>query len=41
VIITNHQAYDYPLLLERAALVVDTRNAMGAAGRGNPKVIRL
>jgi UDP-N-acetyl-D-glucosamine dehydrogenase len=41
VIITDHREYDYPLLLERAALVVDTRNALGAAGRGNPKVVRL
>ncbi|HEX9617679.1 MAG TPA: nucleotide sugar dehydrogenase [Anaerolineales bacterium] len=41
VIITDHREYDYPVLLERAALIVDTRNALGAAGRGNPKVIRL
>ena len=41
VIITDHREYDYPVLLERAALIVDTRNAFGAAGRGNPKVIRL
>lgn len=41
VIVTDHREYDYPLLLERAALIVDTRNALGAAGRDNPKVVRL
>jgi UDP-N-acetyl-D-glucosamine dehydrogenase len=41
VIITDHKTYDYPGLLEKAALIVDTRNALGAAGRANPKVIRL
>jgi UDP-N-acetyl-D-glucosamine dehydrogenase len=41
VIITHHREYDYPLLLEKAALIVDTRNALGAYGRGNPKVVRL
>jgi UDP-N-acetyl-D-glucosamine dehydrogenase len=41
VIITNHREYDYPLLLEKAALIVDTRNALGAYGHGNPKVVRL
>ncbi|HJW90153.1 MAG TPA: nucleotide sugar dehydrogenase [Anaerolineales bacterium] len=41
VIITNHSTYDYPGLLENASLIVDTRNALGAAGRANPKVVRL
>jgi UDP-N-acetyl-D-glucosamine dehydrogenase len=41
VIITNHREYDYPLLLEKAALIVDTRNALGTYGHGNPKVVRL
>jgi UDP-N-acetyl-D-glucosamine dehydrogenase len=41
VIVTNHSNYDYPGLLERALMIVDTRNAIGAAGRGNPKVVRL
>lgn len=41
VIITNHSAYDYKAILENAALIVDTRNALGAAGRDNPKVTRL
>jgi UDP-N-acetyl-D-glucosamine dehydrogenase len=41
VIITNHKKYDYAAILEAAALVVDTRNALGAAGKNNPKVVRL
>lgn len=41
VIVTNHKTYDYAWLLDNAALIVDTRNAMGAAGRDNPKVVRL
>ncbi len=41
VIITNHSVYDYALIMEKAALIVDTRNALGAMGRENPKVVRL
>lgn len=41
VIITNHTAYDYGAILEAAGLIVDTRNALGEAGRNNPKVVRL
>jgi UDP-N-acetyl-D-glucosamine dehydrogenase len=41
VIITNHKVYDYSAILEHARLIVDTRNAMGAVGRDNPKVVRL
>lgn len=41
VIVTNHSNYDYPSLLERALMIVDTRNAIGVAGRGNPKVVKL
>jgi UDP-N-acetyl-D-glucosamine dehydrogenase len=41
VIVTNHKCYDYAVLLTDAKLIVDTRNALGAAGRKNPKVIRL
>lgn len=40
-IITNHSTYDYPAILTAAQLVVDARNALGAAGKDNPKVIRL
>jgi UDP-N-acetyl-D-glucosamine dehydrogenase len=41
VIVTDHKVYDYADILENAALVVDSRNALGFAGRGNPKVVRL
>lgn len=41
VIITNHSAYDYPGILNSAALIVDTRNALGTLGRNHPKVVRL
>jgi len=41
VIITNHSVYDYPALLNSASMIVDTRNALGSAGRENPKVVRL
>jgi UDP-N-acetyl-D-glucosamine dehydrogenase len=41
VIVTNHKKYDYPALLDAACLIVDTRNALGDAGRDNPKVVRL
>jgi UDP-N-acetyl-D-glucosamine dehydrogenase len=41
VIITNHKRYDYPAILNQAALIVDTRNALGALGKHNPKVVRL
>jgi len=41
VIVTNHANYDYPSILESAALIVDTRNALGTLGRNHPKVVRL
>jgi UDP-N-acetyl-D-glucosamine dehydrogenase len=41
VIVTNHKLYDFPLILEAAQLVVDTRNALGSLGKGHPKVVRL
>ena len=41
VIVTNHKAYDYKLILEKAQLIVDTRNALGSVGRNNSKVVRL
>ncbi len=40
-IITNHSDYDYPEILKQAALIVDTRNALGLAGKTHPKVVRL
>ena len=39
VIVTDHKAFDYPRLLERARLVVDTRNAL--KGAVSPKIVRL
>ena len=41
VIITNHTSYDYLAVLESAKLIVDTRNALGDAGRESNKVVRL
>jgi UDP-N-acetyl-D-glucosamine dehydrogenase len=41
VIVTNHSAYDYEAILEKANLIVDTRNALGQAGRDSEKVVRL
>ena len=47
VVVTNHSSYDYPAILAAAKersngpIVVDTRNAFGAAGRDDPKVVRL
>jgi UDP-N-acetyl-D-glucosamine dehydrogenase len=41
VIITNHSQYDYSAILQNARCIVDTRNALGKAGKANPKVVRL
>lgn len=41
VIITNHKAYDYKAILEKAQFIFDSRNALGAMGKENPKVVRL
>ena len=41
VIITNHSNYDYAAILREAELIVDTRNAIGDIGQGNPKVHKL
>jgi UDP-N-acetyl-D-glucosamine dehydrogenase len=41
VIVTNHSQYDYQMVLDNAALIVDTRNALGKIGKGNKKVVRL
>jgi len=40
-IITNHSTYDYDDILDKAKLIVDTRNALGTKGKNNPKVVRL
>ena len=41
VIITDHSSYSYDEILANAALIVDTRNALGDIGRDHPKVFRL
>jgi UDP-N-acetyl-D-glucosamine dehydrogenase len=41
VIVTNHSVYDYAAILAGARLIVDTRNALKAAGKNNPKVVRI
>ncbi len=41
VIVTNHKLYDYAAILEKANLIIDTRNALGSIGKNNPKVVRL
>ncbi|MGB9454799.1 MAG: nucleotide sugar dehydrogenase [Bryobacteraceae bacterium] len=39
VIITDHAGFDYRALVERASLIVDTRNAL--KGYTSPKIVRL
>src|ERR1035441_4431237 len=39
VIVTDHSAFDYRKMVERAALIVDTRNAL--KGVNSPKIVRL
>jgi len=39
VIVTDHAAFDYRALVERAPLIVDTRNAL--KGVNSPKIVRL
>jgi UDP-N-acetyl-D-glucosamine dehydrogenase len=41
VIVTNHKMYDYQDILEAAKFIFDSRNALGKAGKNNPKVARL
>jgi UDP-N-acetyl-D-glucosamine dehydrogenase len=41
VIITPHSSYDWRQVLAESALIVDTRNALGQAGKASPKVVRL
>ena len=41
VIITDHSEYDYNVVLDKAQLIVDTRNALGKAGRDHDKVFSL
>jgi UDP-N-acetyl-D-glucosamine dehydrogenase len=39
VVITDHRAFDYALIVERAQLLVDTRNAL--RGMTSANIIRL
>src|SRR5579872_2096870 len=39
VIVTDHKAFDYAALVERASLIVDTRNALKKIN--SPKIVRL
>ncbi len=41
VIVTDHSSYDYDNILERTSLIVDTRNALGKAGKNDARVVRL
>jgi UDP-N-acetyl-D-glucosamine dehydrogenase len=41
VIVTNHKVYDYQALLDKAQVIVDTRNALGSLGKTSAKVVRL
>ncbi|MES1248645.1 MAG: nucleotide sugar dehydrogenase [Actinomycetota bacterium] len=41
VIATDHHSIDYDELVDRAALVVDLRNATGGKGTASPKVFKL
>jgi UDP-N-acetyl-D-glucosamine dehydrogenase len=41
VIVTNHSEYDYDAILAGSKLIIDTRNALGEAGRISDKVVRL
>ena len=39
MIVTDHSAFDYEALVERATLIVDTRNAL--KGFASDKIVRL
>jgi UDP-N-acetyl-D-glucosamine dehydrogenase len=39
VIVTDHKGFDYTRIVERAKLIVDTRNAL--KGKTSPKIVRL
>jgi len=39
VIVTDHKAFDYPRIVEKARLIVDTRNAL--KGNKSEKIVRL
>lgn len=39
LIVTDHKVFDYNVILEKAKLIVDTRNAL--KGFADPKIVRL
>jgi UDP-N-acetyl-D-glucosamine dehydrogenase len=41
IVVTNHKDYDYAAIVDAAAFVFDTRNALGKLAKNNPKVERL
>lgn len=41
LILTNHSSFDYPMIAERSALVVDTRNALKAYREKRPSIVTL
>jgi UDP-N-acetyl-D-glucosamine dehydrogenase len=41
VIVTDHSSVDYQHLVNRAALIVDTRNATGRVSPGNARIVSL
>jgi len=41
LVLTNHTSFDYAAIAERAALVVDTRNALKAHRRGRTSIVTL
>ena len=41
VIITDHSQYDYQKIYQKAKCIMDSRNALGALGKGDPKVTGL
>ena len=41
LILTNHSSFDYAAIAERAALVVDTRNALKAHRKGRSSIVTL
>jgi UDP-N-acetyl-D-glucosamine dehydrogenase len=41
VIITDHTQYDYQEIYQKAKCIMDSRNALGALGKGDPKVTGL
>jgi UDP-N-acetyl-D-glucosamine dehydrogenase len=41
IIATNHDDYDYEMIVKHAKLVVDTRNATKDVKNGRKKIVRL